>query len=223
MTSRRNEDDWKQDIVNYLLDYPSGLTITDISNGIDTSRITVSKYIGILEAEKKVITKKIGAYTLYYSAERGLVPKKLMLSYYIGLLTGLKKEIHDKEKFKQFGITIADFMGFPYGSAYPDAVMPNKEGTIEKFFKYFGKTFSYIDFIYEKHPIIKTEIEGNKAKFTLSEIELFDRSENYDVHFYISSGVIEAIVSKTLQRNSYCNVEEIDIKNKSVKLLLEIK
>ena len=112
------------------------MTITDISKGIGTSRITVGKYIGILEATGKVTTKKIGAYTLYYGAERGLIPKRLMLSYYTGLLSGLKKEITDKEKYKDFGRTIADFMEFPYGSAYPAEVMPTKKGDIKRFLKY---------------------------------------------------------------------------------------
>ena len=222
MTSRRKEEEWKHDIFNYLLDNPSGLTITDISNGIDTSRITVSKYIGILEAEKKVINKKIGAYKLYFSAERGLVPKKVMLSYYTGLLSGLKKEITDKEKFKEFGRTIGNFMGFPYGSAFPADVMPQKKGNIEKFLKYFGKSFSFIDFIYERRPKVETEINGNKAIFTISDIELFEKSENYDVHYYIASGVIEKTVSESLKREVICNVENIDVKKRIVKMSLEI-
>ena len=177
----------------------------------------------VLEAEKRILNKKIGAYKLYFSAERGLIPKIVMLSYYTGLLEGLKDEIQDSETFKNFGRKIAKYMGFPYGSDYPDSVLPNKKGSIEKFLKYFGKTFSYIDFIYERRPNVKTKISGNKAEYLLTDIELFDKSENYDVHYYIASGVIEATVSNSLKREAVCSIDYIDVKKRRVKIILEIK
>ena len=221
-SSRRSEEEWKDEILDYLLDNPSGVTITDISNGLNTSRITAGKYVGILEAEKRILNKKIGAYKLYFSAERGLIPKKVMLSYYTGLLEGIKDEIKDSETFKTIGKKIAKYMGFPYGSAYPDSVMPNRKGSIEKFLKYFGKTFSYIDFIYERRPKVKTTQSGNTAKYYLTEIELFDMSEDYDVHFYIASGVIEVIVSNSLKRQVECKIEDVNVKERSVIFSLNI-
>lgn len=213
--------DYNQEILDYLLDNPSGLTITDISEGINTSRITVSKYVGILEAQEEVTNRKIGAYKLYYNANKSLIPKRVMLSYYTGLLSGLKKEITDHEKYKDFGRTIADFMEFPYGSGFPENIKNSKDN-YRKYLKYFGKTLPYIDFIYEEKPNIEIIVEENKAIYTLTKISLFDKSENFDVHYFIASGVIERIISKSLQRDVRCNVKEIDPKGRSVKLIVEI-
>jgi predicted transcriptional regulator len=215
---RRN---FTNEILNFLLINPSGVTITDIAKGINTSRITVSKYIGILEAKKRVTTKQIGAYTLYYSVQRGVIPKTVMLSYYTGLLKGLKEDITNKENYKKYGKTIADFMRFPYGSAISDEVLPKEGSTNEKYLKYLGTHISILDFIYEQQPKIKTELMEDKALYTISDIELFDKSEDFDVHYYIASGVLEKIISRRFPKAS-CNVEEINVEKRFVKISLKL-
>jgi predicted transcriptional regulator len=215
---RRNFSD---EILNFLLINPSGVSITDIAKGINTSRITASKYIGILEAKKKVTTKQIGAYTLYYSVQRGLIPKTVMLSFYTGLLTGLKEDITNKENYKKYGKTIADFMRFPYGSAISDEFLPKEGSTIDKYLKYLGAHISILDFIYEKKPKIKIELMEDNVLYTISDIELFDKSKDFDVHYYIASGVIEKIVSRRFPKGS-CNVEEIDVEKRYVKISLKL-
>ena len=51
---------WKDEIAQYLRNNPSGLTITDIAKGIDTSRVTVTKYMPELLQEEKVFAKEVG-------------------------------------------------------------------------------------------------------------------------------------------------------------------
>lgn len=215
--------DFSKEILNFLLINPSGVTITDIAKGINTSRITVGKYVSVLEAKKKVTSKQIGesSYTLYYNVQRGLIPKTVMLSFYTGLLKGLKEEITDKETYKKFGRTIADFMKYPYGSAIADDVLPSKGGTIEKYYMYIADNLSLLDFIYEQKPKITTEVIDDKALYTISDIELFDKSEHFDVHYYIASGVVEKIASKFFPK-ALCNVEEIDVKKRIVKISLKL-
>ena len=215
--------DFKKRILRILNEKPSGLTIKDIAEDINAARNTVSKYLGILEATNKVFTKKVGVYKLYFSSERGMVSKKLMLSFYMGLLSGLKHEIKDSEKFKNIGLIIAEQLGFPLGFSYSsehpnDIKLPN----IERFFSYIGNSIFFIDFIFEIRPDIKTEVNGNVATFTMTNIKLFDKSENFDVHFHIVSGVVEGVISKSLKRKVRSNIEYIDVKNKSVQLSLEI-
>ena len=136
MSKNGEKRDFSKEILNYLLINPSGLTITDIAKGINTSRITVSKYVSILEAKKKVSTKEIGAYTLYFNVKRGLIPLDIMLPFYTGLLNGLKEDITDREYYKKYGKRIADFMKFPYGSEVIDYVLPKKDRTNEKYLKF---------------------------------------------------------------------------------------
>ena len=221
MNKNGEKRDFSEEILNYLLINPSGVTITDIANGINTSRITVSKYVGILEAKKKVTTKQIGAYTLYYNVQRGLIPKSVTLSFYMGLLKGLKEDIIDKEKFKKYGKSIAEFMRFPYGSTISDIVVPKDSSTSKKYLEYVRDNISILDFIYEGKPKITTELMGEEALYTISDIELFDKSEHFDVHYYIASGVLEKIVSRQFP-NASCNVEEINVKKRLVKISLKL-
>jgi hypothetical protein len=221
MSKNGETRDFSREILTFLLINPSGVTITDIAKGINTSRITASKYIGILEAKKKVTTKQIGAYTLYYSPQRGLIPKSVMISFYTGLLKGLKEDITDKEKFKRYGKIIAGYMNFPYGSAISDDFLPKKGSTNEKYLKYIGDHISFLDFIYEQKPKIKTEVEGNKAIYTISDIELFDKSKDFDAHYYIASGIIERIASRRFPE-AYCKIEEIDVEKRIVKISLKL-
>ncbi len=215
--------DFKKRILNILNEKPSGLTIKDIAEDIKAARNTVSKYLAILEATNKVFTKKVGVYKLYFSADRGMVSKKLMSSLYLGLLSGLKHEINDTEKFKNIGLIIGDQLGFPlgfsYSSEHPDDIkLPN----IERFFNYVGNSMLFIDFIFKASPDIKTETNGNKATFTITNVDLFDQSESFFVHFHILSGIIEGIISKSLKKEVRCDIEYIDVKNQSVQLSLEI-
>ncbi|MCP4760176.1 MAG: hypothetical protein GY870_00245 [archaeon] len=223
--SQRNEKtekrDYKKEILFFLLRNPSGSTITDIANGIKTSRITAGKYIGILEAKNKITVKQIGAYKLYYNVERGLIPKTIMISYYLGIIQGLKEEFTDYKKFKQIGRKIADNLNFPYGSLFPAAVNPRKGATPSSFFNYVGNNLSLLDVVYEKRPKISIELEEDGASYIFSEINTFDKSKDFDVHFFIMSGLIEKLISKFFPKVK-CDVEEIDLERGYVKLKLNI-
>jgi len=210
-------------ILRALLENPSGLTITDIADNIKACRNTVSKYIGILEAKKKVVSKEIGAYKLYFSAERTLIPKKIMLAYYTGLLTSIKSQIKNKEKFKEIGKEIAKHIKFVYSFPPPDTSGKEKVQIYKEYLRFMKKILTHIDIIYEKKPKVKMEIIENGVIFFISNIEIFEKSKELDYHYYIASGVIEILGSKGLKRDIQCDVEEIDVENKSVKLKIIIK
>jgi len=57
------------EILNLLKKYPSGLTITQISNLLKLSRITINYYLQKLIGEKKVIVKTVGRTKLLYHFE----------------------------------------------------------------------------------------------------------------------------------------------------------
>ncbi len=221
MIKNGEKRDFSKEILNFLLINPSGVTITDIAKGINTSRITASKYVAILEAKKKVSTKQIGAYTLYYNVQRGLIPKVITLSFYSGLLKGLKEDIIEKEKFKKYGNIIAEFMKFPYGSTISDAVLPKDSSNNDKFLEYIGDHISILNFIHEQKPKITTKLMGEEALYTIRDIELFEKSEHFDVHYYIASGVLEKIVSRQFPK-AFCNVEKIDVEKRLVKISLKL-
>jgi len=59
----------ESEILEYIKEKPNGVTITKISKDKGFSRNTISKYVSILELKKKIVSKKIGAYRLYFSTE----------------------------------------------------------------------------------------------------------------------------------------------------------
>ncbi|MFO8019045.1 MAG: hypothetical protein R6U96_10440 [Promethearchaeia archaeon] len=218
----RNRRDYEKLILEYLLENPSGSTITDICNAIDASHNTVSKYLGILEARKRVVGKKVGSYTLYSSTKRRLIPKKLLDNYYLGLLSFFKKEFTDKKKYKDFGKEIAHYLNFPYGSKYPDKVLPNEKDSIEDFLRYLGDSFSFIDFIYEVSPTVESKVKGKKALYCLSNIDLFEKSEKLHNHFYIVAGVLEQTIANSLNRDVNCSIKKISPQDKEVVISVTI-
>ena len=91
--------EYEQLILNHVNHFPSGLTIADVSKNLGISRITISKYISVLEAKEKVFSKSIGDYTLYLPLERTFIPLESVNSYYQGILKGLMEEFPgDKEE-----------------------------------------------------------------------------------------------------------------------------
>jgi len=221
LTNNGVKRDFSKEILNYLLINPSGVTITDIAKGINASRNTAGKYISVLFEKKKVTTKQIGAYTLYYSAQRGLIPKTVIISFYTGLLKGIKEDITNKDKFKNYGKKVADSMKFPYGTPITKTIIPKEGTTNEEYLNYIGDQLSIFDFIYEQKPKIVTEVIEDKAIYTISDIELFDTSEDFDVHYYIASGVVEKLVSRFFP-NVLVDVEEINVKKRTVKMILKL-
>lgn len=51
------------------MDRPRGSTISEISENLDISRQTASKYLEVLKAEKKIDQRKVGKAKLNYISE----------------------------------------------------------------------------------------------------------------------------------------------------------
>ncbi len=107
---KRKGTNWKKKILSFLEENPSGFTITDIAEGIKSTRITVSKYFSQLEIENKVLSKTIGVYKLYFSAERRYIAIDLVRAFYKSILSGIKGKFSKKEEFKEIGYSISDSM-----------------------------------------------------------------------------------------------------------------
>ena len=112
--SKKNSSvDYETEILECIRENPSGVNITDISNKKEFSRNTVSKYVSILELKKKTFKRKVGAYHLYFSAEKSYFPKEIIISYYKALLSGLKKNYpRAEETFKDIGRKSLKFIDF---------------------------------------------------------------------------------------------------------------
>ena len=81
MSEKIKSRDPEFEILEYIKEKPTGVTITEISSKNGFSRNTVSKYVKILGFKKKIFSKKIGYYNMYFSTETGRDPEVEILDY----------------------------------------------------------------------------------------------------------------------------------------------
>jgi len=217
--------DWEKEILEYLKEHPNGLTITDIAKGIDTTRITVSKYISGLVLKNEVFVKKIGVYKLYYSVERQTISIKLVRTFYRGILSGLKENFIDEDdpaELKEFGHIIAETILLNVDEQFPESVKKNLKSFID-FLNYFHNIYPELDFLYDKNWIIEKEInEGeSKANYELQNVSILEISDVFSLHFYIMAGLLEKVISIGLNFEIICDILEIDSEKKTVKFSID--
>lgn len=215
------ENIWKNKILTFLQENPSGFTIKDIAEGIESTRITVSKYLTILEHENKVISQEIGVYKLYFSAERKFIAVNVFLSFYNSILTGIKNKFN-KEELKEIGHIIADNSHDFFMSQFPESL--KKEITsYKKFLNSFTKFYPYLDLFYTKGLEVEAKVseEEEKAVYYLSNVDLL-KNPDYENHFYIMTGVLEKELSRVFPRRpTICKVLSVNKSEKSVEISLE--
>jgi len=211
--------DYEVEILECIRDHPGGVTITDIANLKEYSRNTVSKYVSILELKKLVLSRKIGAYKLYFSATTGNLPRITVMSYYKALLVGLKQNFPNQAHiFKEIGLGEVDNIKFAFG---PEVFQELK--------KLKGKEFSkehldaFMNF-YPSYDIFQPDIEismheldpkSMKAIFRLRNSAFVEDSDDYVYHIYLICGITEGILKKTYNLPIECNIENVHVgKNK---------
>ncbi|MHA2287730.1 MAG: hypothetical protein ACXABG_02975 [Promethearchaeota archaeon] len=216
------ENIWKKKILDFLQENPSGFTIKDIAEGIDSTRITVSKYLNLLEYENEVISKEIGVYKLYFSAERKFILTSVMRKIYASILSGIKGKLSEEE-YREIGHNVADDLYDYQLEQFPKS-LKTQITSYRKFLKSFEKFYPYVDIFYLKDLTVEGEVdeEEEKAVYHFKNVELFDISEDFDSHFYILAGAFERTLSRTFPRRpTICKVLSIDVKDKSVKISFE--
>ena len=210
-------------ILDYLQSNPSGLTISDIAKGINASRMTVSKYVSILEAKEKIVPKKIGAYNLYFSAHPVYIPKKIIMLFYLGLLQGLnERKIPDKEQFyKNLGYRISENLKVLFKS---NLNVPEDIEDYSKFIRNLARIYPNIDVLNDIEINIVPEIgeKGLESVFHFKNVQLFGESEDFLYHFYIISGIIEKTMSRLIGKQVNCEIEYVNYSDRTVGLSIEI-
>jgi len=210
------------DILSFISHNPSGVTITDIAKGIDSSRVTAGKYIAVLLERQEVFFKEIGAYKLYFSSKSQLIPRELVYAYFSGILKGLDSVIKDKKKLKLIGKSIAENTDFPYGSKFPEEVLPSNNGqSVSNFFKYFGNMIPFVPFVFRNKINVNSQINETERKAVYSIGNLQELSGFMQNHFYIMTGVIEHSIIKKLNIDAKCQIEKIDVENKIVEFSIK--
>ncbi|MHA1803633.1 MAG: HTH domain-containing protein [Promethearchaeota archaeon] len=220
-------EEWKNEILEFLENNPSGFTITDIAEEINSTRTTVSKYLSLLEQEKKVLSKEIGVYKLYFSAERRFMALNLFQAYYKSLLMGIKDKFSDKQDFKEIGYQICDNLFDFFYNQFPKSIRDQIK-SFKDFLKFFGKVYPELDFIYSDNLTIQENVnlENEEAIYQFKNIGILDFPLDLEYHFYIISGMIERSLTKIFKKGGkriYSDIQSIDKKNKIVTLTIQRK
>jgi DNA-binding transcriptional ArsR family regulator len=208
---------YKSKILETLDDFPSGLTITELSEKTGAHRNTVSTHLRVLENEGLVSKKGIGSAHLYFSKRRQYLSKSLVNSFLQALLSGLRNKFPNKETiFKEIGHEILKKFQFPIGNAYiKEFKKARKTKDQISQLKLFEKFYDSYDFFQDDLDISVQELTQNRALFRLSNSEYLGDTEEFIYFFYIACGITEGIYLFNLKKKVMCNVENIHFsKNK---------
>lgn len=204
----------ESEILEYIKEKPNGMTITEISKNKGFSRNTVSKYISILELKKKIVSKKIGAYRLYFSPETKVLSKMFPNVYYKALLAGLKNGFPDAEEiFKKIGRNSLEFIDNYFTPSKSEKLKSKKINLLLKlYYDMFGKFNPSLNIIQPTIKLSKRKKEGTtKFILRLTNCEFLDNSYKFIYHYHIVAGLIEAIWKKKINRDAVCNVETVHV------------
>jgi DNA-binding transcriptional ArsR family regulator len=218
------KNNYKNKILDILDDFPSGLTITDISEKTGAHRNTVSTHLRSLDNEGLVSKKEIGSAHLYFSKRREYISKGLVNSFLQALLSGLKTKFPNKEIiFKEIGHLILDNFDFPIGSAYIEEfkkARKTNDPIIQ--LKLFEKFYNSYDFFQDDINISIQELSFDRAVFRLSNSEYLKENDEFIYFFYIACGITEKVYLLNLKKRVNCEVEKIHISDKKEECFIDI-
>jgi len=213
ITKRKKIIEYERKILEFIKQNNNGVTITDIAVGTQFSRNTVSKYVSILGIKKKIFSREIGAYKLYFSAEEISFPKIFSLAYYKGILSGLKSNFpNSEEAFKDIGRNCYDYIDFSLGPMVSKELRGFKVSRLVKvYYTVFGQFYPSYDITQPTIEISIEKMENNKQKTILkfNNSEFIGPSGEFSYHAYIMAGLIETLWKKEVGKKIYCNVESI--------------
>lgn len=180
----------------------------------------------MLEIKQKIFKRKVGAYNLYFSSKKSFFPKEIISSYYKALLSGLKKNYpNDEEIFKEIGRNSLEFIDFSFGPTLTKGLKNLRNIPVPKiYFEVFGKFYPSYDILQPSIEISEPIMDesDNKAVYRFKNSEFLDNSKDFIYHFYIVSGIIEALWEREVGRTVECKVEKIHVANKKEDAFFEL-
>jgi hypothetical protein len=116
-------------------------------------------------------------------------------------------------------------MIFPFSSAVPENIKQSKIDLLKGIFEYYTNIFPKLDLLMDKNVIIEKNIKekDNSIVIRLKNLQIFDTSEDFDVHFYIISGITEKAFTHSFGREVICDVKKINVSEKTVEFLIKIE
>ncbi|TFG30481.1 MAG: HTH domain-containing protein [Promethearchaeota archaeon] len=226
ITIPKENVDYEAEILEYIKKKTDGVTITDIAEDTDFSRNTVSKYVSILGLKKKIFSRKVGAYKLYFNAEEISFPKLFTIAYYKGLLSGLKRNFPDSEEiFKEIGRNCYEYIDFSLGPMISKELKGLKVNRLIKiYYEVFGRFYPSYEVAQPLIDISVQNLDENNTRTILkfSNSEFLQTTDDFLLHAYIIAGLIEELWVKEVGRKIKCNVGKVHISEKKEESFYEL-
>jgi DNA-binding transcriptional regulator YhcF (GntR family) len=217
-------NNYKRQILDILDDHPFGLSITEIAEKSEFHRNTVSKYMNILEAEKKVNKKRIGTASIYTTKKRKYLRRGLVVSFIQSLLKGLKHKFpNNEQKLKAIGREITKSFQFPIGNVYFDEFkkVRSSSDTLEKL-KLFELFYNSFDFFQDDLEIEIIELNSHKVIYRIKNSDFLIENGAFNYFFYIMCGITEGIYLQNLELEVICDVVQFKLPDSKTEAFIDI-
>ena len=218
--------DYENEILDYIREHPSGVTITDISKEMGYSRNTLSKYVAILQLKDKIYSKSIGRYNLYFSVKTSFIPKNTITAVFKAFIITLKESLPNQGSlYKEMGKKFLQHFEYKFGkSLLKEFAALKKVKTTKPHLEFFKKLYPSFNFLQDTMEItdMKFENKNKKAIYRFKNSEFLETRDDYNFYFYIVAGIAEAYLSEELSRNVNCEIIEIHVSDKKEESYVEM-
>lgn len=229
--SKKNEFiDYENEILDFIRENHSGVTITDISKKTDYSRNTVSKYVAILHLKGMIYNEPVGRYNLYFSSKKSFISKNIMHSMFKAIFLTMKNIFPNKEDlYKEFGKELQNHFDYRYSKGFFSNNIKKKIAlkNIKDFkphFEYFVEVFNSFNVLQDTVQVTHIKYENNykKAIYRFTDSEFLETNDDYIFYFYMIAGIIETYLGGELNRNVNSNIIDIHISDKKEESYVDI-
>jgi len=211
--------DYETEILDYIRENPSGVTITDISKALSYSRNTVSKYNAILQLKGKIYSKPVGRYNLLFSTKKAFIPKNIIISLYKALFLAIKNKLPNKEQlYIEIGKELQKNFDYRYNKGFFENDVQKKAGLkdlkdYKPHFEYFVEVFNSSNILQDSAQVTHLRYENNNktAVYRIQNSDFLETNDDYIFYFYMIAGIIETYLGEEMERTVTCEILQINL------------
>lgn len=226
---------YEKEILTFIREHHSGVTLADISKKMKFSKNTISKYVMALELKDKVYSQPVGRYKLYFSTSKSFLPKATIISIIKALFLAIKTKFPNQPQlYKEIGVELQKNFDYRYSKGFFNNGVNKKEAVNEitdfkPHFEYFIDVFNSQNIFQDtiNVELIRYENNEKKAIYKFSNSEFLETNDNFIFYFYMIAGIIEVYLGEELERKVNCEIINTNISEKKdesyVEMFIEIE
>ncbi|MFX1489400.1 MAG: hypothetical protein ACFFBI_09645 [Promethearchaeota archaeon] len=179
-----------------------------------------------LERTDQILSKKVGAYKLFFAKKEKFIPFEMAISYYKALISRFKVHIPNSlELAKQIGKEAEKDIKFSFGPNLLKQLKGLKDYAISRIILESFKNFYSAYDIFQPEieiTILKIDQDGRSATYRFKNSIFLEDSDDFIYHIYIMSGISEAILERVLNKEVSCEIDQIYISDNKDKSFFDL-